>query len=65
MILLRLRLADAPQFYDVPSMEITLECLVHVSAARMAMASDFHRVKNEPTDRALLQQLLSTLLEVC
>ena len=62
VLLVRLRLADAPQFYDLPSMEVTLECLVHVSANMVARGN--RSVSLQPTDRVLLQQLLGTLLEV-
>ena len=55
VILVRLRLADAPQFYDLPSMEVSLECLVNVSANHV----------NTSENNVLLQQLIITLLEVC
>nr|CAB3265825.1 rotatin-like [Phallusia mammillata] len=62
VLLVRLRLADAPQFYDLPSMEVTLECLLHVSATLVASSNG--RAQMEATDRVLLQQLLGTLLEI-
>ena len=65
VILVRLRLADAPRFYDLPSMEVTLQCLVHISANRIACCNQNKQLLTDPISKILSQQLLGTLLEVC
>uniref|UniRef100_H2YGD6 Rotatin N-terminal domain-containing protein n=1 Tax=Ciona savignyi TaxID=51511 RepID=H2YGD6_CIOSA len=65
VILVRLRLADAPQFYDLPSMEVTLQCLVHISANQVTIDIQRNQIVDiSATDKVLLQQLLGTLLEI-
>ncbi|CAK8690926.1 unnamed protein product [Clavelina lepadiformis] len=64
VILVRLRLADAPRFYDLPSMEVTLQCLVHISANRIACCNQNKQLLTDPISKILSQQLLGTLLEV-
>nr|XP_039269179.1 rotatin-like [Styela clava] len=71
ILLIRLKLADAPQFYDLPSMEVTLECLVHNTAFSGWTTADVlqwypnQRHVSLPRDGTILcRQLISTLLEV-
>lgn len=67
-VLFRLQLAHAPQFYDLPSMEVALASLVHVSANRIKCANK-QQADSWPTglsdkDEFLLKAILRTLLEV-
>ncbi|XP_078335545.1 rotatin-like [Crassostrea virginica] len=58
-LLQRLNVTDAPHFYNLASLEGTLQCLMHVTAR-----PDWSRESTEFGGEALCSQLLSCLLEI-
>ncbi|XP_071958961.1 rotatin-like isoform X2 [Antedon mediterranea] len=58
-LLASLTLADARHFYDLPSLERTLSCIVHITAR-----PDWSKDCSETDALTLCQQLLNVLLEV-
>lgn len=61
IILLRLKLANTPRYYDLPSMEVTLDCLLHSTAA---CAERKHSDEFFYDDDSMPVQLMSSLFEV-
>ncbi|KAJ8303020.1 hypothetical protein KUTeg_019416 [Tegillarca granosa] len=58
-LLLRLNVTDAPHFYNLASLEGTLQCLMHITA-RPGWSSESSEIENI----TLCSQLLTSLLEV-
>lgn len=57
---LNLNLTDSPQYYDLPILESTLQCLVEVTAI-----PGFSAVSKLVEPKALCVELLTSLVQVC